>query len=233
MTELDKLQQRIVHCRLCPRLVKWREDIADEKTKRFENWKYWGKPNPSFGDPDARLLLIGLAPAAHGGNRTGRMFTGDRSGDWLYRSLHKFGFANQPTSVSRDDGLRLKDCYITATCRCAPPQNKLLPAEILNCRPFLIKEIELLKKVRVIVALGKVGFDSAVAAFRVFGTLDKGGKLRFAHSAEYSIAKGLTLLASYHPSQQNTFTGRLTEPMFNAVFRRARSLLKTTNSPRN
>ncbi|MCX6143582.1 MAG: uracil-DNA glycosylase [Ignavibacteriales bacterium] len=232
MTELDKLQQRIIRCRLCPRLVQWRENVADEKTRRFENWKYWGKPNPSFGDPDARLLLIGLAPAAHGGNRTGRMFTGDRSGDWLYRSLHKFGFANQPTSVSRDDGLQLKDCYITATCRCAPPQNKLLPSEILNCRPFLIMEMDLLRRVRVIVALGKVGFDTAVSAFCVFGTLDETSKPRFSHGAEYSITKELTLLASYHPSQQNTFTGRLTEPMFDAIFRRARSLLNTINSPR-
>ena len=230
MTELDKLQQRIIHCRLCPRLVQWREDVADEKIRRFENWKYWGKPNPSFGDPDACLLLIGLAPAAHGGNRTGRMFTGDRSGDWLYRSLHKFGFANQPTSVSRDDGLRLKDCYITATCRCAPPQNKLLSSEIINCRPFLIKEMEFLRRVRVIVALGKVGFDSAVSAFCAFGTLDKTSRPRFSHGAEYSVTKGLTLLASYHPSRQNTFTGRLTEPMFDAIFRRARSLLKTTQS---
>jgi uracil-DNA glycosylase len=233
MNELDKLQQRIIHCRLCPRLVQWRENVADEKTKRFENWEYWGKPNPSFGDPDARLLLIGLAPAAHGGNRTGRMFTGDRSGDWLYRSLHKFGFANQPTSISRDDGLRLKGCYITATCRCAPPQNKLLPSEILNCRPFLIKEMKLLRRVRVIVALGKVGFDSAVSVLRASGSLNDTTTFRFSHGAEYPITNELTLLASYHPSQQNTFTGRLTEPMFDSIFRRARSLLITINSPRN
>ena len=233
MTELDKLQQHVVHCRLCPRLVQWREQIANKKTKRFENSKYWGKPNPSFGDPDAELLLIGLAPAAHGGNRTGRMFTGDRSGDWLYRALHKFQFANQPTSVSRDDGLRLENCYITATCRCAPPQNKLLPAEILNCRQFLIKELKMLRSVRVIVGLGKVGFDSALLSLRDLGVRTQTTKLRFSHGAEYSITKKLTLLASFHPSQQNTFTGRLTESMFDAIFRRARSLLKTTDSHRN
>ena len=233
MTELDKLQQRIVHCRLCPRLVQWRKQIARDKTRRFEDWKYWGKPNPSFGDPDAQLLLIGLAPAAHGGNRTGRMFTGDRSGDWLYRALHKFGFANQPTSVSRDDGMRLKNCYITATCRCAPPQNKLLPAEILNCRPFLLREMEMLRSVSVIVGLGKIGFDTAVSALRGLDVRAETTRLRFSHGAEYSITRKLILLASFHPSQQNTFTGKLTEPMFDAIFRRARSLLKTTDSHRN
>ena len=233
MTELEKLQQRIIHCRLCPRLVSWREQVATEKTKRFEEWKYWGKPNPSFGDPGAQLLLVGLAPAAHGGNRTGRMFTGDRSGDWLYRALHKFGFANQPTSVSRDDGLRLKNCYITATCRCAPPQNKLLPSEVLRCRPYLIKEMAMLKNMRLIVGLGRVGFDSAVSALRDLGVRKETTRLRFSHGAEYPITATLTLLASFHPSQQNTFTGRLTEPMFDAIFRRAGSLLKTTGSPRN
>jgi uracil-DNA glycosylase family 4 len=161
MTELEKLQRRIVHCRLCPRLVRWREEVAKQKTKRFASSEYWGKPVPSFGDPRAQLLLVGLAPAAHGGNRTGRMFTGDRSGEWLYRALHKSGFANQPTSLERDDGLRLSNCSITATCRCAPPQNKLLPFEILQCRPFLLRELELLKRLRVIVGLGKVGFDAA------------------------------------------------------------------------
>jgi uracil-DNA glycosylase family 4 len=233
MTELDRLQHRIVHCSLCPRLVQWREQVAKEKTRRFEQWQYWGKPNPSFGDPDAQLLLIGLAPAAHGGNRTGRMFTGDRSGDWLYRALHKFGFANQPTSFSRDDGLRLKNCYITATCRCAPPQNKLLPSEILNCRPFLIRELGMLKRVRVIVGLGKVGFDSAVSVLRDIGVPTVTTRLKFSHGAEYSITEKLTLMASFHPSQQNTFTGRLTEPMFDAIFRRVRSILKTSDSSRN
>lgn len=224
MTELEQLQRRIIRCHRCPRLVRWREDIAALKTRRFEGCTYWGKPLPGFGDPKAQVLLIGLAPAAHGGNRTGRMFTGDRSGDWLFRSLHKFGFANQPTSVSREDGLRLKNCYITATCRCAPPQNKLLPDEIMNCRPYLTKEMMLLKHVRVIVGLGKLGFDAAASALFDIGLRGEASRLHFAHGAEYSFTRKMTLLASFHPSQQNTFTGRLTEPMFDAVFRRARSL---------
>jgi uracil-DNA glycosylase family 4 len=230
MTELIKLQQRIIRCRKCPRLVEWRERISEKKTRRFESWNYWGKPNPGFGDPDAQLLLIGLAPAAHGGNRTGRMFTGDRSGDWLYRTLHKYGFASQSASVSRDDGMRLVNCYVTATCRCAPPQNKLLPVEILNCRPFLLKEMEMLRQVCVIVGLGRIGFESAVAALRELGVRTEKTKLRFSHGAEYSIAQQLTLLASFHPSQQNTFTGRLTEQMFDAVFRRALTLIRNTHS---
>ncbi len=225
MTDLEKLQEQIIRCRLCPGLVRWREKIAREKTRRFAEWDYWGKPNPSFGDPRAELLLIGLAPAAHGGNRTGRMFTGDRSGDWLYRALHKFGFANKRTSVSRDDGLRLTNCYITATCRCAPPQDKLLPREILNCRPFLLDELRLLTRVKVIVGLGKVGFDSSVAALRHLGWASTGKKPLFSHGSEHKVSDRVTLLASFHPSQQNTFTGRLTEPMFDSVFRRARSLL--------
>jgi uracil-DNA glycosylase family 4 len=225
MSELDTLQRRIIQCRLCPRLVRWREKVAREKTRRFADWEYWGKANPSFGDPHAELLLIGLAPAAHGGNRTGRMFTGDRSGDWLYRALHKAGFANQATSESRHDGLQLMNCYITATCRCAPPQNKLLPREILNCRPYLLREMQLLKDLKVIVGLGRIGFESAVAGLRELGIWHIGKKPKFAHCAEYSIDHRLTLLASFHPSQQNTFTGRLTEPMFDSVFRRARTLL--------
>ncbi len=218
---------------MCPRLVRWREKVAREKTKRFVDWDYWGKPNPSFGDSNAKLLLVGLAPAAHGGNRTGRMFTGDRSGDWLYRALHKAGFANQPTSVSRDDGLRLNDCYITATCRCAPPQNKLLPKEIQNCRPFLLRELELLKNVRVIVGLGKVGFDAVFSSFKELRQR-AGGQVQwtslkkkpvFGHGVEYQLNERVTLLGSFHPSQQNTFTGRLTEPMFDGVFARVNLLL--------
>jgi uracil-DNA glycosylase len=232
MTDLEKLQRRIVRCRLCPRLVRWREEVAVKKTKRFASSEYWGKPIPSFGDPHAQVLLVGLAPAAHGGNRTGRMFTGDRSGDWLYRALHKSGFANQPASLGPDDGLRLSNCYVTATCRCAPPHNKLLPAEILACRPFLMKELELLRRVRVIVGLGKVGFDAAASALYEVGLRDKRSALRFSHGAEYRITAHLTLLASFHPSQQNTFTGKLTEPMFDAIFRRARSLLTTSTSHR-
>jgi uracil-DNA glycosylase family 4 len=232
MKELVRLQREVIACKRCPRLVAWRTKVAREKTKRFADCDYWGKPNPSFGDATAQLLLIGLAPAAHGGNRTGRMFTGDRSGDWLYRALHKAGFANQPSSVSRDDGLRLTNCYVTATCRCAPPQNKLLPSEIRHCRQFLLRELELLKRIRVIVGLGKVGFDAAVNSFVELGwaTFDK--KPKFGHGAEYPLNDRVKLLGSFHPSQQNTFTGRLTEPMFDAVFRRARSLLIKTERQR-
>jgi uracil-DNA glycosylase family 4 len=225
VTELEHVQDKIVQCRLCPPLVRWREKVAREKTARFKDWQYWGKPNPSFGDPSARLLLVGLAPAAHGGNRTGRMFTGDRSGDWLYRALHKFGFANQPTSISRDDGLKLTDCYITATCRCAPPANKLLPQEILNCRPYLLKEIELLKMVRVVVGLGKVGFDNAFNGYRELGLTNLRTRPKFAHGARYKLNDRVTLVASFHPSQQNTFTGKLRKPMFDAVFRKAKKLI--------
>jgi uracil-DNA glycosylase len=225
MSELEALQQQVIACHLCPRLVRWREKVAREKTRRFEEWEYWGKPNPSFGDPRAQLLLVGLAPAAHGGNRTGRMFTGDRSGDWLYRALHKAGFANQPTSVSQDDGLRLRNCYITATCRCAPPLNKLLPKEIKNCRPYLLQELQLLRRVRVIVGLGKIGFDAAYTSLRGLGWVPQGKKPKFSHGAEYTITERLTLLGSFHPSQQNTFTGRLTEPMLDSIFQRAHTLL--------
>jgi uracil-DNA glycosylase len=225
MSELEVLQGQIIACERCARLVRWRTKVAREKTKRFEAWEYWGKPSPSFGDPRAQLLLIGLAPAAHGGNRTGRMFTGDRSGDWLFRALHRAGFANQPSSVSRNDGLKLRNCYITATCRCAPPLNKLLPKEIQNCRPYLLKELQLLRRVRVIVGLGKIGFDAAFASLRELDWAPPGKKPAFAHLAEYAINKRLTLLASFHPSQQNTFTGRLTEPMLDAVFQRAHTLL--------
>jgi len=205
--------------------VQWREKVAREKTARFEDWQYWGKPNPSFGDPNARVLLVGLAPAAHGGNRTGRMFTGDKSGDWLYRTLHKFGFANQPTSISRDDGLRLIDCYITATCRCAPPANRLLPQEILNCRPYLLREIDLLNRVRVVVGLGKVGFDNAFEAYRELGLTNLTPRPKFGHGAICKLNERVTLLGSFHPSQQNTFTGKLTQAMFDAVFRRTKHLI--------
>ena len=225
MSELTEIQKEVVACRRCPRLVRWREEVALAKTKRFQDWEYWGKPNPSFGDPRAQLLLVGLAPAAHGGNRTGRMFTGDRSGDWLYRALHKSGFASQPTSVSSKDGLRLRNCYITATCRCAPPANKLLPKEILNCRPFLLRELEQLKHLRVVIGLGKVGFDSAVKCFEELGWSILNRRPAFGHGVEYRLTDTVTLLGSYHPSQQNTFTGKLTEPMFDRVFGRARTIL--------
>ena len=216
------LQDRIITCRLCPRLVEWRERVAVEKVRRFADCDYWGKPVPSFGDPQARILVLGLAPAAQGGNRTGRIFTGDRSGDWLFRALHKAGFANQPTSVDRNDGLRLRDCYVTAAVRCAPPQNKPLPQETANCRPYLLRELELLDRVRVIVALGRFAFDAAIGSV---GLRQKSSRRpQFKHLAEVPLNRGVTLLASFHPSQQNTFTGKLTEPMFDLVFDRAKEL---------
>ena len=214
---------------MCPRLVSWREKVAEEKVARFREWTYWGKPVPSMGDPDARLLIVGLAPAAHGGNRTGRMFTGDRSGDWLFGTLHKFGFADRPASASRDDGLNPIDCYITASARCAPPQNKLLPAELRNCRGYFLQEIRLLRRVRVIVALGKIAFDTAFDSFRELQLTSLEKRPVFGHGAECRLNGHQTLIASYHPSQQNTFTGRLTQAMFGAVFRRARSIIRQSN----
>ena len=220
---LASLQDRIIACSLCPRLVAWREQVAREKVRRFADDQYWGKPVPSFGDARARMLVIGLAPAAHGGNRTGRIFTGDRSGDWLFRALHKAGFANQPTSINRGDGLKLTDCYVTAAVRCAPPQNKPLPSEIANCRPYLLRELELLKRVQVIVALGRLAFDAAIASV---GMEDhRVRRPQFGHGAEFRLGRGLTLIASFHPSQQNTFTGKLTEPMFDRIFTRAREII--------
>jgi len=191
------------------------------KVRRFAEQEYWGKPLPGFGDPDAHVLIVGLAPAAHGGNRTGRMFTGDESGNWLVRALHAAGFANQPESIARDDGLRLTDCYIVAALRCAPPKNKPLPGEMLNCREFLLDEIRLLRNVRVMVGLGKIGFESGLKACRDLGMLSFRAMPRFAHGAVFRFGS-VTVLATYHPSQQNTFTGRLTQPMLNQVFRRAR-----------
>ncbi len=223
-TALYRLQKDVIACRACPRLVRWRERVGREKVKRFSDEEYWAKPIPSFGDPDARLLLVGLAPAAHGGNRTGRMFTGDNSGNWLYRALYKAGFANQPTSVHRDDGLELTDCYVTATLRCAPPLNKPAPKEVLNCKPFLLKEIRLLKNVRVVVGLGKIGFEAAVNAFRETGRITYTAKPKFGYAARFEL-DGLTFIASFHPSQQNTFTGRLTEKMLDDVFVSARKIL--------
>jgi uracil-DNA glycosylase family 4 len=222
--DLTHLHDRITACRRCPRLVRWRERTAREKVRRFADEEYWGKPIPGFGDPDARLLIVGLAPAAHGGNRTGRMFTGDESGNWLIRALHTCGFANQAISVRRSDGLRLNDCYIVAALRCAPPQNKPTAKEIAACRPFLLGEIGLLRRVRVVVGLGRIGFDAALEAFRAMGKFDYKRKPRFAHGAVYRFGE-LTFIATYHPSQQNTFTGRLTRSMLRQVFRRAQKLL--------
>ena len=213
MSALATLEREIVDCRRCPRLVAWREQVAHEKRATFRDWDYWGRPVPGFGDPDARVILLGLAPAAHGGNRTGRVFTGDRSGDFLFAALHTTGFANQPTATDRDDGLRLSDCFITAAVKCAPPANKPLPAERDACRPWLDGELARLERARVIVCLGKFAWD--VIAPRPLP--------RFGHGAEVPAGR-YTLLGCFHPSQQNTFTGKLTAPMIEAVLRRAREL---------
>jgi uracil-DNA glycosylase family 4 len=229
MSQLQKLQRKITRCKRCPRLVAWREEVARTKVFRFDDWTYWGKPVPGFGDPNAQLLIVGLAPAAHGANRTGRMFTGDRSGEWLYRTLHKFGFASQPDSVSRDDRLQLAYCYITAAVRCAPPKNKPLPIEMQNCRPFLLDELQLLKNVKVIVALGKIASDTIYEAFRSLEWTVLQRKPLFGHGKEYQLNDHQILLCSFHPSQQNTFTGRLTQKMFEGIFRRAQKLLQQEN----
>lgn len=225
INSLKNLQKNITCCTACPRLVSWREQIAKVRAPRFIGETYWGKPVPSFGDARAQLLVVGLAPAAHGANRTGRMFTGDRSGEWLYRALHKSGYANQAASVAKDDGLELTDCYITAAARCAPPQNKLLPEEMRNCRPFLLDELRLLHNVRVVVGLGKIAFDATYNSFRELGWTSLAKRPAFSHGAVVALNKRITLLGSYHPSQQNTFTGKLTEKMFDAVFRKSRLLL--------
>lgn len=219
-TCLDQLNQRVTACRLCPRLVEWRERVAREKRAAYRDEDYWGRPVPGFGDPRARVLVCGLAPAAHGGNRTGRVFTGDRSADWLFAALHRAGFANQPTSTHRDDGLRLTDCYVTACVHCAPPDNKPTPAERDNCLPYLAEELTLLKRVRVILCLGAFAWDGALRTLRSRG-LKAVVKPRFGHGAEAKVGP-YVLLGCYHPSQQNTFTGRLTEPMLDAILATAR-----------
>ncbi len=227
--QLEALQKEIGNCFRCPRLVEWRERVALEKVRRFAHEEYWGRPVPSFGDPAARMLIVGLAPAAHGGNRTGRVFTGDRSGDWLYRALYRAGFANQPVFTHRGDGLELTDCWITSVIHCAPPDNKPLPSEIQNCRPYLLTELKLLKRVRVIVALGRLAFDAVLASVDIPEGRKK-ARPKFSHGAEFDLRDDLKLIASFHPSQQNTFTGRLTEPMFDYIFSRARDLIEQTDS---
>jgi len=219
MDSLAQVTQEVVDCRACPRLVAWRELVAVEKRASYRAEEYWGRPVPGFGDPAASVLVVGLAPAAHGGNRTGRVFTGDRSGDWVYRALWRAGFANQPTSVSADDGLRLTGAWVAAVVRCAPPANKPTPEERGRCVPYLAREMALLPAVRVVVALGQFAYD---ALCRMLGVRPRP---RFGHGVEVELQGGRTLLCSYHPSQQNTFTGTLTEPAFDAVFSRARELV--------
>jgi uracil-DNA glycosylase len=226
MNRLQQLNRTILACRKCPRLVRWRELVAKETPRRYRGQKYWARPLPGFGDPDARLLIVGLAPAAHGGNRTGRMFTGDRSGDWLYGALHAAGFANQPESLHRDDGLKLTDCYITAAVRCAPPANKPATMEFARCRSYLVQELKLFKKVRVVIALGKIAFDSFLAAHQENGGAVPKPRPRFGHGVSVVLPNSVTLICSYHPSQQNTFTGKLTQPMFQAVFEHATQVLR-------
>lgn len=223
-TELRALERRLVRCRRCPRLVAWREEVAREKRAAFRHEEYWARPVPGFGDPAAPVLVVGLAPAAHGANRTGRMFTGDRSGQWLYRALHRAGFANRPESVSKTDGLQLVGAWVTAAVRCAPPGNRPAPAERDACRPWLEAELELLRRVRVIVTLGALAYRQTLAALEGRGLELPSPRVRFAHLAEISLPGGPAVLASYHPSQQNTFTGRLTEAMFDRVWARAREL---------
>lgn len=225
---LKELSALIVDCRKCPRLVRYRERVAREKVARFRDWTYWGRPVPGFGDPHARLLIVGLAPAAHGGNRTGRVFTGDRSGDWLCRALYRAGFANQPTSVSANDGLRLTDAYIAAAVRCAPPQNRPTPAEFRRCTPYLVRELELLTNLRVVLALGQVAMDKVLRAWEAAGRPTPRPRPPFGHGRTFPLERGI-LVTSYHPSQRNTQTGLLTEEMFDAVFREVRRLL--ANSP--
>jgi len=216
------LQRQILHCTQCPRLVEYRTRVAREKRRQYRECDYWGKPLPSFGDPRARLLIIGLAPAAHGGNRTGRMFTGDQSGDWVYRTLHRFGFANQPASQHRDDGLTLHDAYITAAARCVPPDNKPTGAELAACRPYLQREFQLLRRVRVVVPLGRIAFEAYFAARRELALPLPDKRPQFGHAAVTFLPDGILLVASYHPSRQNTQTGRLTQTMFDAIFARVR-----------
>ncbi len=223
------LTQQISHCRLCPRLVEWREQVARQKRRAYRDWEYWGRPVPGFGDPQARLLIVGLAPGAHGANRTGRMFTGDGSGDTLFAALHHAGFANQPTSRRRDDGLTLTDAFLTAVGRCAPPGNRPAAEELNNCRPYLARELELLRQAQVIVALGQIAFDGCRRVLSEAGYAIP--RLKFGHHARYSLTPPAQtgprlLIASYHPSRQNTQTGRLTQEMLNQVFAEARLLLE-------
>jgi uracil-DNA glycosylase family 4 len=227
VTKLEKLAREVAACERCPRLRRYCERVAREKRRAFRDQTYWGKPVPPFGDPAARLLVIGLAPAAHGGNRTGRMFTGDRSGDFLFRALYENGFASQPHSVSRGDGMKLSGVYITAAVRCAPPENKPLPVEFQNCRPYLERELDLLKNVQVVVALGRIAFDTYLSILRDRGIIRSRAAFIFGHGVEHRVSPGgPVLISSYHPSQQNTSTGKLSAEMLRAVFARARAIFE-------
>lgn len=237
-SSIDQLQKRVIACRRCPRLVEYREMVACEKRRMYRTEEYWGKPLPGFGDPDAELLLVGLAPAAHGGNRTGRMFTGDRSGDFLYRALYEAGFANQPLSVRRNDGLALRNCYITAAVRCAPPANKPSPEEQRNCRPYLVEELKYLRRLRAVLALGRIAFDAYLrvvyeeqesrrrAAVEDAAKWPRRTSFQFAHGASFGLPDAQPrLFTAYHPSQQNTQTGKLTPAMFRRVLEDIRQFL--------
>jgi len=221
---LRKLDKETVQCELCPRLIKHCNKIAKDKRKSYLDWEYWGKPVANFGDYNGSVLIVGLAPAAHGANRTGRMFTGDRSGDWLYRALHKSGFANQAKSSSVKDGLKLKNALVTAVAHCAPPDNKPTREEIQNCEPFLIRTFESMKKLRVVLALGNIGWSETFRYFKA-QELWSGATPKFGHGAEAELDNGLIVIGSYHPSQQNTFTKRLTEPMFDSIFNRINEVI--------
>lgn len=225
---LLRIERQIIACARCPRLVAHCRQIAERKRRAYRDWEYWGKPVPGFGDPRARLLVIGLAPAAHGGNRTGRVFTGDSSGDLLFDTLFRTGFSNQPQSVSRDDGLRLRGAYVTAAARCAPPGNKPLPEEFRNCREYLEREMDLLRHVRVVVALGRIAFDAYLSILQERGRIARRSQFRFAHGVVHELPPPLpSLIASYHPSRQNTQTGKLTPKMFLRVFEAARKETST------
>jgi len=223
---LQQIQSEVVACTRCPRLISYCRKIGEEKRRAYLDWEYWAKPVPGFGDPKARVLILGLAPGAHGSNRTGRPFTGDGSGNFLYPVLFKAGFASQPQAVHREDGLKLTNAYITAAVRCAPPANKPSPAEIANCSPFLDREIEALASAKVIVVLGRIAFDAFLNSLKRSGRLESRRGLVFGHGAEYKLLDGRILLCSYHPSLQNTLTGKLTEPMFLKIFRRAQTLAR-------
>jgi uracil-DNA glycosylase len=229
--KLAQLNEEIVGCRLCPRLVKYREAVARVRRPAFRNWDYWGKPVPGFGDSDASLVILGLAPAAHGANRTGRMFTGDRSGDFLYKALYRAGFANQASSISRDDGLALHNAYISATLRCAPPANKPLPSELVNCQPYFERELKLIRPPAVL-ALGGIAMRAYLLLLKQQGAIERPSAFTFRHGASYEVGTNLPrLFVSYHPSQQNTFTGKLTEAMLANVLRDIRRFLEKKSPP--